>query len=157
MIIKPSLHSKGLIRCPCTYWQLCSFGQIWRDHFLGRVFPMDINIYMDGGCPSWTVIKIPSWGLGKLVPMEHWAVVERGKYCAMEKGSDMGKSGMLEFSWELPLTVSQKQNKTSLIGSMMSSDWETDAPWWTMSLDVIRRPASTLLSCTSHHVSPLTS
>ncbi len=28
--------------------------------------------------------------------MEHCTVVERGKYCAMEKGSAMGKSGMLE-------------------------------------------------------------
>ncbi len=29
--------------------------------------------------------------------------VERGKYCAMEKGSAMGKSGMLEFFMEATL------------------------------------------------------
>ncbi len=26
--------------CTCTYWQLCSFGQICRDRFSGRVFPL---------------------------------------------------------------------------------------------------------------------
>ena len=40
MIIQPSLHLEGLIICPCTYWQLCSFGQICRDRFTGRVFPL---------------------------------------------------------------------------------------------------------------------
>ena len=40
MIIQPSLHLEGLIICPCTYWQLSSFGQIYRDRFSGRVLPL---------------------------------------------------------------------------------------------------------------------
>ncbi len=39
MIIQPSLHLEGLIICTCTYWQLCSFGQICHDRFSGRVCP----------------------------------------------------------------------------------------------------------------------
>ena len=46
--------------------------------------------------------------------------MERGKYCAMEKGSAMGKSGMLEFFTGATLYSQSETEQNKL-------DWEHDA------------------------------
>ncbi len=82
--------------------------------------------------------------------------------CAMEKGNAMGKSGMLEFFMGATL-YSQSETEQNKFDwehdAIRLMDWHpwTDAPRQMTSLDIVRRPASAHLSCTSHHASALTS